>query len=73
MEEKHETDVNTLVSEIDNVTIHDSEASVSSVEDKVEPSSSDKENSYDNLFDQLKEKKKHIFVLSTAGKPIYTR
>ncbi|XP_025413538.1 protein SAND [Sipha flava] len=73
MEEAQETDISILVSDVNNIAIEESEVNKSISENKPLPSSSEQSNSYENLFDQLKGHNKHIFVLSTAGKPIYTR
>lgn len=73
MEKTQETDPTTLISDINDIAIHDPVVSISVTENEPVPSSSEQGSSYEILFDQLKEKNKHIFVLSTAGKPIYTR
>ncbi|XP_060834251.1 protein SAND [Rhopalosiphum padi] len=73
MEKTQETDTTTLISDINDITIHDKVISKSVTENEPVPSTSEQGSSYEILFDQLKEKNKHIFVLSTAGKPIYTR
>lgn len=73
MEETQETDIAVLVSDVNNIAIEETEVNKSVSENESEPSSSEQSNSYENLFDQLKGHNKHIFVLSTAGKPIYTR
>lgn len=73
MENTQETDPTLLISDINNLTINDSVANSSITENYSEPSSSEQPNLYEHLFEQLKENNKHIFVLSTAGKPIYTR
>jgi len=73
MEKTQETDTDPLISDINNIAIHDPVISKSVTENEPEPSSSEQGSSYEILFDQLKENNKHIFVLSTAGKPIYTR
>lgn len=74
MEEPQETDTTTLNSGVDNITIQNSEVNILVVtEDESKPSTSKQPVSHENIFDQLKENNKHIFVLSTAGKPIYTR
>lgn len=71
MEHTEETDQNMLVSEINNIAIHDSVVNESVVEN--ESNSPEQANPYEHLFNKLKENNKQIFVLSTAGKPIYTR
>jgi len=73
MEETQETDTDTLISDVNDIAILDPIISKSVTENEPEPSSSEQGSSYEILFDQLKENNKHIFVLSTAGKPIYTR
>jgi len=73
MEKTQETDTISLISDINDIAIHDPVVSKSVTENEPEPSSSEQGSSYEILFDQLKENNKHIFVLSTAGKPIYTR
>jgi len=73
MEKTQETGTDTLISDINNIAIHDPVISKSVTKNESEPSSSEQGSSYEILFDQLKENNKHIFVLSTAGKPIYTR
>lgn len=73
MEKTQETDITTLISDINDIAIDDPVVSKSVTENESVPSSSEQGSSYEILFDQLKEKNKHIFVLSTAGKPIYTR
>lgn len=73
MEETQETDIAVMISDVSNIEIEESEVSKSISENEHEPSSSKQSNVYENLFDQLKGHNKHIFVLSTAGKPIYTR
>jgi len=73
MDKTQETDTITLISDINDIAIHDPVVSKSVTENEPEPSSSEQGSSYEILFDQLKENNKHIFVLSTAGKPIYTR
>jgi len=73
MEKTQEIDTTTLISDINDIAIHDPVVSKSVTENEPVPSSSEQGSSYEILFDQLKEKNKHIFVLSTAGKPIYTR
>lgn len=72
MEETQETDIVKLVADINNVAIQDSVTNVSVAENEPNSSESEQEN-LNNLFDQLKKNDKHIFVLSSAGKPIYTR
>lgn len=72
MEETQETDIVKLVADINNVAIQDSVTNVSVAENEPNSSQSEQEN-LNNLFDQLKKNDKHIFVLSSAGKPIYTR
>lgn len=62
-----------LMSNVCNITLSDSVTDKSIVQNDSKPSSSKHANVYEHLFDQLKENNKHIFVLSTAGKPIYTR
>lgn len=75
MEETQDDNTTILISSMSNTTIHDEvpNKSISVSINESEPSTSNQANLYDNLFDQLKENNKHIFVLSTAGKPIYTR
>jgi len=73
MGETQEIDTTTLISNINDIVIHDPVDSNSVTENEPETSSSGQGSSYEILFDQLKENNKHIFVLSTAGKPIYTR
>lgn len=73
MEKTQETDTTALISDINDIAIQDTVITNSVTENEPEPSSSEQGSSYDILFDQLKENNKHIFVLSTAGKPIYTR
>jgi len=73
MGETQETDTTTLISDINDIAIQDPVVSNSVIENEPEPSSSGQGSYYEILFDQLKENNKHIFVLSTAGKPIYTR
>lgn len=73
MEKIQEDDTTTQISDINSITIHDSVPNKSAAKNESEPSTSEQANLYENLFDQLKENKKQIFVLSTAGKPIYTR
>lgn len=72
MEETQDDDTTTLISSINNTTIHELVPNISVVINESESSMSEQANLH-NLFDQLKENNKHIFVLSTAGKPIYTR
>lgn len=73
MEERQEIDTTTLDSGIDNITIRNSTVNITVVEDESKPTTSKQPISQENIFDQLKGNNKHIFVLSTAGKPIYTR
>lgn len=73
MEQIQETDTISLISDINDITIHDPVDSKSVAENEPGPSSSEQGSSYEIVFDQLKENNKHVFVLSTAGKPIYTR
>lgn len=73
MEDTQETDPALLIVDINNMTINDPVVNGSTTENDSEPSSSVQPNVYEHLFEQLKENNKHIFVLSTAGKPIYTR
>jgi len=73
MEKTQETDTTSLISDINDIAIQDTVVTNSVIENEAEPSSSEQGSSYEILFDQLKENNKHIFVLSTAGKPIYTR
>lgn len=68
MDENRETEITSIVSDINDISIPDSVT-----ESDSEPSGSVQVNSNENVFALLKEKSKHIFVLSTAGKPIYTR
>lgn len=72
MEETQETDTIKLVTDIDAIAIQDPVTNVSVDESEPHSSNSEQEN-LNNLFDQLKKNDKHIFVLSSAGKPIYTR
>jgi len=72
MEETQETDTS-LISDVNNITLNDPVVNKSIDQNESEPSSSKQANMFEYLFDQLKEDNKHIFVLSTAGKPIYTR
>jgi len=72
MEETQETDTS-LISDINNITLNDPVVNKSIDQNESEPNSSKQANMFEYLFDQLKEDNKHIFVLSTAGKPIYTR
>lgn len=71
MEDTQETDP-TLIVNTNNMTINNPVVDRSITENDSGPSTSEP-NLYENLFEQLKENNKHIFVLSTAGKPIYTR
>lgn len=71
MECTQETDSSMLAIDIDKISIHDPVVDKSVVEN--ESNNSELANTYENLFEKLKENKKQIFVLSTAGKPIYTR
>lgn len=73
MEENQETDSTLLVSDLNDISINDLVANKSNSDIESESISLVQENSCDNLFEQLKENKKHIFVFSSAGKPIYTR
>lgn len=74
MEEPQETDTTALNSGVDNITIHNPEVNILVVtDDEPKPSTSKQPISHENIFDQLKGNNKQIFVLSTAGKPIYTR
>lgn len=73
MEKTQETDTTTLISDINDIAIQGPVVNKSVTENESEPSNSEQGSSYEILFDQLKENNKHIFVLSTAGKPIYTR
>jgi len=73
MGETQDTDTTALISNLNDIAIQDPVVSNSVTENEPEPSGSGQGSSYDILFDQLKENNKHIFVLSTAGKPIYTR
>lgn len=71
MEYPQETDPNGLVSDINKIAVQDPLVNESVVEN--ESNSLEQANTYGHLFDKLKENNKQIFVLSTAGKPIYTR
>lgn len=73
MEEAQETDISILIPDVNNIAIEELKINKSVSENKPVSNSSEQLNSYENLFDQLKGHNKHIFVLSTAGKPIYTR
>jgi len=72
MEETQEINLS-LSSDINNITLNDPVVNQSMAQNDSDPSSSKQINIYEHLFDELKENNKHIFVLSTAGKPIYTR
>lgn len=68
MEEVQDAESNVIISDLNNISINDPVA-----ENDPGPNGSEQVNANENLFDLLKENHKHLFVLSTAGKPIYTR
>lgn len=74
MEEPQETDTtSSLTSDIDNISTPGPILDKPTVENESESNSAVQINSFENIFEQLRENNKHIFVLSIAGKPIYTR
>lgn len=74
MEETQETNTTSLLtSNIDNISTPDPIIDKPILENESESNSAVQINSFENIFDQLRENNKHIFVLSIAGKPIYTR
>lgn len=68
MEEIQDADSDVVIPDLNNISINDPVA-----ENDPGPTGSEQVNACESLFDLLKENNKHIFVLSTAGKPIYTR
>lgn len=73
MEETQENDTTTLTTIINDISLLDQEVDKSVAENGLESNNLALTNSSENMFDLLKDDKKHIFVFSTAGKPIYTR
>jgi len=73
MEETEEIDITNLTVNTNNVSSPDQEVDKSVAFNGSESSNLAQTNLCENMFDLLKENNKHIFVLSTAGKPIYTR
>lgn len=74
MEETQETNTTSLLtSNIDNISTPDPIIDKPILENESESNCAVQINSFENIFDQLRENNKHIFVLSIAGKPIYTR
>ncbi|XP_050432408.1 protein SAND isoform X2 [Adelges cooleyi] len=75
MEESQDTE--NIIADLENTSLVESEPEVSIVNENSESNELATENVnvnlHENLFEKLKENNKHVFVLSTAGKPIYTR